>query len=759
MPAPVDLAGFSQILEAARDRVPNGSAETLLVSAHLAQMRLFMLRGGIEFFAKQDTYGQRREFIQRVVTYNKLMSRLEAMVDNFLIDGQGLLYFRPSRDLYRIHYFPRDQYRAFYDEEGDLEEVQIIYSYKVRPPRGSGAQGFAASDSSFQRSGRGFFDLGGQPGELRWVRLRVRMDTVLQEVSSERPSFGDDILASARTQRLVNSLGMIPAVEVFNNQGLTGATGRGEFDWLASFIMRHDRMSRSISDNLQFFGNPTLVSSRPRHDLLEPDGDGSSQRATVSSSSGFLSMTQGSSRVSAPMPAGSGGFRVPRIIANVEAADRVNYIVPDAVSGDQTQYARIYEEAIRAALGGVDDLSISSGATAYEVRTLYGRVESTASRKCRDLFTYGFCALFAQMIQHEETLFRRSLSQALQIPMPEPVLEEDLPDATPEQLAKAQAGYEKAKADYDGRVSAAIGNIKETGELPEGVVGLMPDGSTEVDWRWMGEVFNDSPQEILQKSIVVRNLQELGVTSLEALRQIFPRKTPEELAGMLGGYPFRMVEATQRSLGIFVDLIRAMFQVPHPVAPDLPLAADPNLDLTGFVVRTLKFLGTELSYQGTYHDADPATLVPVLSDADRVRAWSGRPTERDRDADERRAQQRSLLDRGWSALAAGQSAGGVAAMAGSDAAADGPRTDADSPAPGLAGGTLAYDPAWFGPSPGLELGAANGGAAVPQQLGSADLAAPTNGGLLERGDQPGGGNGRGKDAGRSTGRRPAAGRR
>ena len=50
-----------------------------------------------------------------------------------------------------------------------------------------------------------------------------------------------------------------------------------------------------------------------------------------------------------------------------------------------------------------------------------------------------------------------------------------------------------------------------------GVVGLIPDGNTKVAWRWLGEVFESDTQDILNNSIVVRNLQELGVDSIEAL--------------------------------------------------------------------------------------------------------------------------------------------------------------------------------------------------------------------------------------------------
>ena len=41
------------------------------------------------------------------------------------------------------------------------------------------------------------------------------------------------------------------------------------------------------------------------------------------------------------------------------------------------------------ALGGVDDIDIGTASTAYEIKTLYGRVASTAEKKAKALFTYG----------------------------------------------------------------------------------------------------------------------------------------------------------------------------------------------------------------------------------------------------------------------------------------------------------------------------------------------------------------------------------
>ena len=126
--------------------------------------------------------------------------------------------------------------------------------------------------------------------------------------------------------------------------------------------------------------------------------------------------------------------------------------------------------------------------------------------------------------------------------------------------------------------------------MPPGVTGLVPDGSTKVAWRWEGEVFEESTDDILNNSIVVRNLQELGVDSIEALKYLFPGKTDEERAAMLSGYPFRMVQQTQQSINSFISLLGSLYQLPHPQTPELPLASDPNLDLTGFLYRSLEFL-------------------------------------------------------------------------------------------------------------------------------------------------------------------------
>ena len=556
---------FRRILEAARKRDGQSGTDTMIVNSHLAQMKLFMLRQGLEFYPAQDTFGFRKVFLNDLIIENEIDSRLEGIVDDFLIDGKGLFYFRPIGDSYRIMWFSKDNYRAYYDAEGDLEEIELIYSFNVKNTLGPLA-------------------MPGDNGSMRYVKLQVKRDLIKESITNERPSFDGGPLHNGfsgnKTRTLTNSLGFIPAVESFNTMRSTGMDASGDFDWLADQIVLHDDLVKNIRTNIHFFGNPTLVSSRPKHDLVE-SGDEEQLRPTISSQAGFFSADRSSTRVSQPTGSGTGGMKVPRLIANVEPTDRAVYLTPDAVSGDQNLYARQYREEVRTALGGVDELGISSGATAYEIKSLYGRAATTAARRCRGLLTYGLCKLLSLILYHEEQIFKESFAVASGMIKPQPPLEEVFDD--PQLYQQALAAYAEQKPIFDNQLEIAMREAIQNTELPPGVVGLVPDGDRKIEWRWKGPVFEDSTEDILNSSIVVRNLQELGVNSIEALRHLFPNKTDEERSAMLSGYPFRMAQATQSSIGTFLSLIDNMRRIPHPQAPDLPMLSDPKLDLTPFV--------------------------------------------------------------------------------------------------------------------------------------------------------------------------------
>ena len=607
---------FESILQAAKERNGDIGVDTMIVSSHLAQMRMFMLRRGVEFYSEQDSFGYRKDFIAKVCEENMLDMKLDSIIDYFLCDGQGLFYFRPAGDSYQLLYFPKDSYRCYRDQNSDIESVVLIYSFHVH------------ETNQFKQ----YTDTDPQKGKKKYIKLHVYKDRIEQTISDEKIDFDNQMTqmgmgTMGATEVLTNTLGFIPAIEVFNHMDCTGdGSGNGEFDWLSNQILYHDELIRNVRKNLKFFGNPTLVSSRPKHDIVE-SGDESSFKPTISSQAGFAAMGRASTRVSEPFGGASaidGQIKVPRVIANLEPTDRVSYLTPDSVSGDQNLYVKQYRQEIRLALGGVDDLDIQTASTAYEIKTLYGRVAATAEKKARALFTYGLCKLFSMIIKNEEELFKRSFAVAIGLKEPIIPLPEEFEDE--KEYAAAEEKYVKQMETFTRKREEAIRATLDSGEMPPGVTGLIPDGSTKVEWRWMGEVFEENTDDILNQSIVVRNLQELGVDSIEALKYLFPGKTEEERAAMLSGYPFRMVQQTQQSIQSFIGLLGNLYQLPHPQTPELPLASDPNLDITGFLYRSLEFLRKELSYSGRYKPSSSDTEHPTLSDADKRRAALGTPT-------------------------------------------------------------------------------------------------------------------------------------
>jgi len=485
---------FNEILEASRTQDRSKQSATMVVLSHLQQMTLLMMKKGLFFYCEQDTYKARTKFVEDLIQLNRLDIRFPSIIRNFLIDGCGLFYFRPDPKLkYQIYFFNKTQYRVYHDINGEIEEVVIIYSYKIR----NSAIGLPA-------------DTQGQ--NKRYVRISITNDKITEYEANSELSFELEpgSLITPKNSR-PNTLGFIPAVEVLNKPNASGTEGEGEFEPFMQQIVLHDQMMQNIAKNIEFFGNPTLISSRPRSDLVEASDADRTFRPTISSQSGFAGIDSPSTRVSEPFgsQSGLGGLRVPRIIANVEPSDRVGYMTPDPVNGDMNRYALLLREEIRTALGGVDEISISAGATATEIKGLMGRAQATALRKNKSFLTYGFCRLLEMILYHQEQIFRESFISVMGLAPPKEPKEQ-----TEETLLKYQSKLTKYEENVDLAIQAALADNK----VPRGVFGLPPDGDRAVTYRFQGDVYEDTAYDINQKSIVVRNLQELGVDSVEALK-------------------------------------------------------------------------------------------------------------------------------------------------------------------------------------------------------------------------------------------------
>jgi len=244
-------ARLKEIVDSAVEKDAESHVDTMVVGSHLAQMRMFGIRQGVEFFPQQDNFGnQRKDFLDRVIKYNQLDIRLDSIWDYFLCDGKGIFYIRPTKASYRMYYFRNHEYRSYYNVDGELDEVVIIYSYKVK-------RGIGFGDSVNISNMTGSSTLGGQ-GSKRYIRLSIKRRTIEETHSEAEMSFDmPNYTAAGRTKTFKNSLGFIPCVEIFNNPKGFSTEGVGEFDGLASHIVTHDELVRTMRKNVQFFGNPT----------------------------------------------------------------------------------------------------------------------------------------------------------------------------------------------------------------------------------------------------------------------------------------------------------------------------------------------------------------------------------------------------------------------------------------------------------------------------------------------------------------------
>ena len=88
------------------------------------------------------------------------------------------------------------------------------------------------------------------------------------------------------------------------------------------------------------------------------------------------------------------------------------------------------------------------------------------------------------MIYKEEQLFKDSFAAAIGLVKPPPPLQEDF--QIPEEFALAckSSTYDLEEFTVNQKIASVL--ALDTGEMPDGITGLIPDGSNKVNWRWEG---------------------------------------------------------------------------------------------------------------------------------------------------------------------------------------------------------------------------------------------------------------------------------
>lgn len=584
------------LINAAVDRDGKSGGESTVVAVDLQQKIEFSVRGGnLEFFpAQDDEQDTRKKFINKQFKDNRLSQRLNYCMALYLTKGEILWLVLPDEDgNYLIEFFhggatdPDPEYKAFYKPGGrKLDSVVITYAYKTAAPIG----GFEIE---------------------RWVKLTLTEEWIEQSdlpskpsLSGMNPALGYDG-TPVTSERYPNPFApTLPVVLSPNNPKRIGQPGTSDYHWLKNQIEGHERDVSHIRRNLRYFGNPTLVTTRSPQEVTEAADRGlhiptwSSQQGYVD---GYGDGYSRSSRVADPLTRYAPGYngqqneRIAQIIGGVSEGERFGYIVPDPVTGDLNQFQRQERELLHYALGGIDPLGMSSGATAFEVKTLFGRVENTADGKADGLYTHGLALVFEQILYFEEKLFKDSLFIGMT---------EAEPKRWPKLVDPSQISDEIAQVIYQTYLEGKV-------KLSQEPQGMMPLGDRTVNWRYTRPVFKNSTREMLDLSIAARNAREDGLSQEYCLRLQHPDMTDKEIQNVMSGFSPRVVEGASNSISILIQLYQQFMQLPDPQDPRVPWGV--RLGVGEMLEQGLLTLNKELAYGKPKYD--PAESSPTINAA------------------------------------------------------------------------------------------------------------------------------------------------
>ncbi|MGL4620871.1 MAG: hypothetical protein ACRCZS_17720, partial [Chroococcidiopsis sp.] len=161
-----------------------------------------------------------------------------------------------------------------------------------------------------------------------------------------------------------------------------------------------------------------------------------------------------------------------RVVDNIEQGEvPPTFVTPPTIPTETMTFMKRFAEEIRTALGGVAETTnaLERLVDAGVIKVVMARAIATAARRATSYLDYGLCAAYEMILQ---------------------------------------------MAEHDGIVPVV-------------------DDDTTVLYRHLGDVFQDSAQDTLTKSIVSRNLLRLGVNVEECIRYLFPDKRDPEIAQLL----------------------------------------------------------------------------------------------------------------------------------------------------------------------------------------------------------------------------------
>ncbi|MFA9202020.1 MAG: hypothetical protein ACEQSC_00515 [Candidatus Nanopelagicaceae bacterium] len=586
---------INQLIKAQLSRDGTSGGRGTVVPLHCAQMREYGSRGGrVQFDCPQDDDANSRgNAIKKWYESNDLASKMDYVFDVFTCWGEVLWLILPLNDGdYWIEFFQgglkhdNPQFKIYYKNGGrEIETAVIRYSYQKDNDIGSGAIPMGGG--------------GNTSTTTRWVKLIINSESIVTMDCGSEP----DLTLNRNQYAVGNNVKIdpnpfapiLPIALSVNNPQQTGRQGTGDFHVFAALIENYEERLAWVDENLETFGNPSLVTTRSAAEVMETNMADTPN--TWAANQGFRDGVgdgySGSSSKSLAGRRGTKGKRISKVIGNVNVDERFGYIQTSPIPGDLTTYIRNDRELIHWCLGGVDPVGISTNPTFGEIKTLFGRVQNTANKKASSLFnTLG--RLFAIAIGNEEQRFKAAFMISI---ANSPELLKQIPDPQSISDEQCQSLYQLFRK----------GALEPLG-FRFTPIGLPPMGDRSVSWRHTVEVYKPSTRDLLDLSIVGRNMREDGLNQEFVTGKLYPEMSPKDIQAATSGFSPRVVENQLNGLNSLLQFNQQCMQVPGIQDPKIPLAIE--LGIAQLIATGIESLKKELNYGRPIYTAAAASTTP-----------------------------------------------------------------------------------------------------------------------------------------------------
>lgn len=133
-------------------------------------------------------------------------------------------------------------------------------------------------------------------------------------------------------------------------------------------------------------------------------------------------------------------------------------------------------------------------------------------------------------------------------------------------------------------------------------------GDRSVSWRHTTEVYKPSTRDLLDLSIVGRNMREDGLNQEFVTGKLYPEMSPKDIQAATSGFSPRVVENQLNGLNSLLQFNQQCMQIPGIQDPKIPLAIE--LGIAQLIATGIESLKKELNYGRPIYTAAAASTTP-----------------------------------------------------------------------------------------------------------------------------------------------------